>query len=340
MEEKERKGMFNLKRSLPVARLFVLALILTLFAAMAPGFGVVRAATVTVDSSAELMNALASAKPGDRIVLASGITFSGQFKATASGTASAPITLESADPSNKAVLKGNGTGSGYALQITGDYWNIRNVKVTNAQKGIMLDHANHNLLDAVEVYQIGDEGVHFRDGSSYNTLQNSYIHDTGKGQPGFGEGVYVGSDKGKWSTINPASDYNRVVNNTIGPNVTAEHIDIKEGSTGTVVSGNIFDGRGMTGDNYADSFIDVKGNDVTISSNVGYRNGNEVIADAFQVHQQVSGWGLNADFNGNTLYLDNASCYVVNAASGTSARAHNNIRSPKGNMYRGNVTQY
>lgn len=339
--------MFSPSRPIHVARLLVLTLILTVFPAIAPGFeasgsnvAIAAVRTVTVDTSAELTNALAAAQPGDRIVLAAGVTFSGQFKATTSGNASAPITLESANTANKAVLKGYGTGSGYALQITGDYWNIRNVKVTNAQKGIMLDHANHTLLDGVEVYQIGDEGVHFRDGSSHNTLQNSFIHDTGQRQPGYGEGVYVGSDKGKWSTINPAADYNRVVNNTIGPNVTAEHIDIKEGSTGTVVSGNIFDGRGMTGDNYADSFIDVKGNDVTISSNVGYRNGNGVIVDAFQVHQQVSGWGFNADFNGNTLYLDNSSCYVVNAASGTTARAHNNTRSPQGNMYRGNVTQY
>jgi hypothetical protein len=40
----------------------------------------------------------------------------------------------------------------------------------------------NNLITNVEVYNIGDEGVHFRDGSSYNTLDNSNIHDTGKYQ--------------------------------------------------------------------------------------------------------------------------------------------------------------
>lgn len=131
---------------------------------------------------------------------------------------------------------------------------------------------------------------------------------------------------------NAVADNNVITNNRIGPNVTAEHMDIKEGSTGTVVSFNTMNGTGISGANFADSFIDVKGNNASIHDNTANRNGNSIIVDAFQLHQQVSGWGLNADFYNNTVNLDNSTPYIDNAANGTSATAHNNTRNPSGNM--------
>ncbi|XOK63078.1 right-handed parallel beta-helix repeat-containing protein [Paenibacillus elgii] len=297
-----------------------------------------KAASVTCSTASCLTNALAQAAPGDVITLAAGVTFNGKFVAAANGTPTGKITLQSASPSNKAELNGGGTGSGYTLHVTGDHWVIKDLKITNAKKGIMLDHANYTLIDGAEVYQIGEEGVHYRDGSSYNTIRNSYLHDIGTVNPSFGEAIYVGSDKGKWGTFNAATNHNTIANNTIGPNVAAEHIDIKEGSTGTLVENNSFDGTGMSGANAADSFIDVKGNNDVIRGNIGYRNGNSKIKDAFQVHQRAAGWGQNASFTNNTVYLDNTTAYVVNAASGTTASASGNTRYPAGNMYTGSIT--
>ncbi|SDD58741.1 Right handed beta helix region [Paenibacillus sp. UNCCL117] len=296
------------------------------------------AASVTCSTSSCLQTALANAAPGDTITLAAGAQLNGNFVAAANGTAAAPITLQSASVSNKATLDGGGTGSGYTLHVTGDHWVIKNLKVKNAKKGIVLDHANYTLIDGAEVFQIGEEGVHYRDGSSNNTIQNSYIHDVGLVNAGFGEGVYVGSDQGKWSTFNKSTNDNRIVGNTIGPGVTAEHIDIKEGSERTLVENNIFNGTGISGANYADSFIDVKGNGDVIRGNTGYRNGNSKIVDAFQVHERVTGWGKNASFVDNVLHLDNSAAYVVNADAGATATASGNTRTPSGNMYKGNVT--
>ena len=47
--------------------------------------------------------------------------------------------------------------------------------------------------------------------------------------------------------------------NRIGPNVAAESIDIKEGTFDGVIRGNTFDGRGISGQNSADSWVDAKG---------------------------------------------------------------------------------
>lgn len=320
------------------SRLSCISTVLTLGSVLLSFPASSMAASVTCSTAACLKNALANASPGDVITLAAGVTFNGNFVAAANGTSTGKITLQSASSSNKAELNGGGTGSGYALHVTGDHWVIKDLKVTNAKKGIMLDHANYTLIDGAEVYQIGEEGVHYRDGSSYNTIRNSYVHDIGTVNPQYGEAIYVGSDKGKWGTFNAATNYNTIANNTLGPNVAAEHIDIKEGSTGTLVENNTFDGTGMSGANAADSFIDVKGNNDVIRNNTGYRNGNSSIKDAFQVHQRAAGWGQNASFTNNTVYLDNTTAYVVNAASGTTASASGNTRYPAGNMYNGSVT--
>ncbi|HEX7057936.1 MAG TPA: hypothetical protein VF260_12185, partial [Bacilli bacterium] len=118
-----------------------------------------QAATTTCGTVSCLQNALSGAQPGDVINLSAGVTFNGTFTASADGTSSSPITLQT-DSANPAVVDGGTISSGYALHITGDYWIVKNIKITDAKKGIMLDNANHTLIDGVEVYNIGEEGVH------------------------------------------------------------------------------------------------------------------------------------------------------------------------------------
>ncbi len=319
----------KLKKSVALAAI----LSLTAFAIPTPS----QAASVTCSTSSCLKSALANAQPGDVITLAAGATFTGNFVAAKNGTSSAKITIKGASSTNKPIINGGTTSSGYALHITGDYYDIRNVKVTNAKKGIMLDHANNTWIEYVDVYKIGEEGVHYRDGSSNNVIKNSTVQDTGLLNPEYGEGVYVGSDVGKWGSYKKETNNNRISYVTFGPNVRAEHIDIKEGSSRTTVEYCTFNGTGISGANYADSFMDVKGNDVVVKNNTGYRNNNSKIIDAFQVHERVSGWGKNASFTGNKVYLDNSTPYVVNAYSGATATASSNTRSPSGNMYKGSV---
>jgi hypothetical protein len=277
-------------------------------------------------------------QPGGRILLAPG-TYTGSFSSDVNGTANGAITITSQNPANPAILSGNAIGSGYCLQVTGDYWVIRDLKFTNAQKGIMLDNSNHTLITDVEVYNIGYEGVHFRDGSSYGTIQNSKIRDTGKANAGFGEGVYVGSAQSN-TTYNPNTHYNTIRNVEFGPGIAAEHIDIKERSIGTVVENSTFRGAGISGANFADSFIDIKGNDAVIRNNVFYSDNNAIIIDAIQLHEIIAGWGINADIHHNTFNIGNSAVYVVTSTGGTTARVSSNTRSPAGNMYRGNITQY
>ncbi len=225
-----------------------------------------------------------------------------KFYGTVEGNQQQPIILQAADPADPPVLTGTGTDSGYVMHITGDYWVLEHLLLTNAQKGIVLDNSNHTVLRSCEIANTGAEAVAIRDGSSYCLVQQCSIHDTGLVTPGYGEGVYIGSAYST-SGFDYKCDYNRV-DGCVFRNVAAEHVDVKEYTTGTEISGCTFHGEGMTGENYAGSFLDIAGNDCYVHDNTGYRDGNSKIVAAFELHEQVSGWGYHARFANNTLYMD------------------------------------
>ncbi|KAA3614654.1 MAG: T9SS C-terminal target domain-containing protein [Calditrichaeota bacterium] len=303
---------------------------------------------IRCSTAVQIQDAMKTAQPGDKIVIDPGVyvgstSTSGNSQAHFfggnSGTAENPIYILGANLSNKPVLKGESISSKYILYITGDYWNVQGLVLREGKKGIMLDHSNHTEIFNTEVDSIGEEAIHIRDGSSYNLISNCTITETGLYTPDFGEGVYFGSDVGKWDDFVKESDYNIVEYSMIGPNVRAESVDIKEGSTGNVVRNCVFYGEGITGANYSDSFIDAKGNYSIIRDNIAYRSNNPIITDAFQVHQRAIGWGLDNAFIGNEVYLDDANAYIVDVSSG-SAYVGNNTRHPEGNMYKGNYSEH
>lgn len=223
--------------------------------------------TVDVTDDRSLEQALEDVAPGDVIRLAAGRY--APIEIDESGTADAPVTLLGTDGS---VIDG-GDDKGYAVHLQeASHWQLVGFAVVGGGKGIVVDGGGSNVLDSLSVGETGDEAVHFRSSSSDNVVQRSRIHDTGLRQPQYGEGVYVGSAKSNWKKygVDGGPDLsmdNRVLENTF-ERITAENVDIKEETGGTIVARNAFDGSAVSGENYADSVVDVKGYDAQILDNV------------------------------------------------------------------------
>lgn len=286
--------------------------------------------TVSVSSTAQLKAALLNAQPGDLILLADG-TYTGPFIATVSGTASERITLCG---SRNAVLQTGSTSTlGFALSIRASYWTVKGFTVTTAQQGVAVEGGTRNEIVGLAVHGIGQEAIKLYKVSTYNTVRENRIYDTGLWNAEWGEGVYVGSYYGHWpqnSGGNPdASDHNQVLDNQFGPDVRAEHIDVKEGTTGGLIQGNHFDGRGMVrSQTWVDSWVEIKGNGYTVTGNTG----SVSLRDGFQAYEVLSGWGWNNTFasnvadvqstgygfrvDGNRGHVVRCSNQVTNAASG------------------------
>lgn len=253
--------------------------------------------TIRVSNADGLKTALQNARPGDTIIMADGI-YRGNFKSNTNGTAAAPITLVG---NRAAILDGGSTSRGYGFYMAHDYWVLDGFTIRNTLKGIMLDGVTNSVLQKLEVYQIGQEGIHFRTYSSDNILQHSWIHDTGIGRASWGEGIYIGTAVSNWGSYTggqpDSSNRNQILNNRVGPNVRAEMIDIKEGTTGTIVRNNTF----TSGSNLVvDSWVDVKGNNASVTNNTGYYASNSSFKVAVDVIVLMSGWGKNNIVSNNT----------------------------------------
>ena len=274
---------------------------------------------IVVDTVEEIRSALVSSRAGDVIEIADGeYLFDERLVASASGTASAPITMRG---TRAAVIRTKDVSDDYGLHVTGDHWRIEGLTFAHASKGIVLDGSLGTIIDGVEVHEIGDEGVHFRSCSSDGVLRNSFIHDTGRNSPQYGEGAYVGSANSNWSDyectdpvegVEEGDNTERVViENNVFEDITAEGIDLKEGTDSGRVSGNVFRRAGLSGENSADSAVDAKGNNWLIEDNVvsetdaqwsdeGELRPSE-FADGYQTHSVYDGYGTGNVFRNNLV---------------------------------------
>ncbi|WP_141975173.1 cellulose binding domain-containing protein [Saccharothrix saharensis] len=259
---------------------------------------------VDVSTAAHLQAALASAVPGQTIRMAAGV-YRGAFAITRPGTAAAPVTLTG--PVDAVLVNDGPSGAGpgcpvptpgwdpgYGLWLhDAPHWNLAGFTVRESKKGIVADNSHHTVIDRVRVHHVDEEAVHFRRSSADSVLRDSTISHTGLVQPGYGEAVYIGSAASNWDCHGNSGGVDRgdrvqVVGNRIGPGVTAEHVDVKEGTSGGVIRGNTFDGSGISGQNSADSWVDVKGTGYLVEGNTGTFAAPGVFANGYETHNPAT----------------------------------------------------
>lgn len=283
--------------------------------------------SINCNTIACIVDAMINAQPGDEIIIAPG-TYSppdkvnvggkaARFASANDGTAASPITVRAMDSNNPPILKGpDDIYDAYVMHITGDYWILKDLILEEGSKGLVFDNANFGIIENLEVRELGEEGIHLRDGSSNNLITNCKVYNVGRNKPGIGEGLYVGSDKNQHFDPDASDEenegtYNRDCHNntieycTVGPNVTAEGVDVKEGTTNTIIRNCKFFAEGITGENSADAFIDLKGTYAFVYNNEFFLDGSTIIASCIDFLDRGTGYNTgyrNAIFD-NTFNL-------------------------------------
>jgi hypothetical protein len=277
---------------------------------------------VSVSSASGLTSAINNAQPGDLIQLASG-TYTGRWTVTRSGTSASPIRL--CGPST-AVLNGGSYTAGTTIWLkSAKYWTISGVTVQNSLVAIAGTGASFNTIDGVTVTTTGQAGINLREFSKHNTIIHTRITDTGRSAHQYGEGVYIGTYSDMWCQRTGCqpdrSDSNMVYGNTIGPNVRADLVDIKDGTTGTIIRRNSFNGSGMVTDPSAPVWVVAAGNKMVVDSNTAV----QALSHGMKLWRKLSTWGNNNVFRANTMDVraSGYALYFQVSANGSVVRCDN-----------------
>ena len=252
------------------------------------------AATVNVATARELMAALAQAQPGTVIKLAPG-TYNEQINMTVNGTASNPIWV--CGP-RSAVINVGSIQDNHGIQITNSSnLVVAGMTVTNSLKGISVIRSNHVTVADTLVDNIGYEGIHVRAFSTDNTIVGNTIKNTGKRDPFYGEGIYIGTSDANWCAQTNCQPDNTDRTLLMANNISltgAQPIEVKEGTSNGIIRDNVIDGANAMP--RAEEWVKVKGNDWSIYNNTGKNS----TMHGFAVNGSVAGWGLRNVFFGNT----------------------------------------
>lgn len=269
------------------------------------------ARTVNVATMTQLKAAVEqNARPGDCILMADGVyqgSSGGYLRMTASGTADQPIRLIG---TRQAILDGGGTSvGGFHVQLNASYWVLEGFTVRNRMQGLQLSGSRGSVVRGLEIYNTGQEALSLWKQSTHNVVENNYIHDTGKRNAEYGEGIYLGMAPSKWSSLNGGrpdqTDYNVVRGNRIGPNVTSELIDAKEGTAWNQILGNTFNAKGQvwnSATHWVDSWVEINGDDYVVADNRGWGG----LRIAFQTYRGPNGWGNRTRYERNEIDLSTA----------------------------------
>jgi hypothetical protein len=330
------------------------ALVATLFFAPSVAF----CDTVTVSDYTELRKALAEATAGRIIKLNSGVyappSAPTQWPTLDGSVTTSPmfllhdvsnVTIEAAaaNPTSaqKPLLKAPSRTNNYVFygqRVHG--LKLKNLRMQNADKGAVIDRSDNVKIEGVEIFNTGTEGLHFRDGSDYAEVWNSSIAHTGMERADRGEGLYLCNDRKMWNSYYQPTpkvedrmqncDFAKIHNNTFGPNIGAEPIDIKEGTVGIRIYDNHFimkmDDAGLLATdvvNLPKYAIHMKGTEAIVDNNTfDFTGAVSTLQAAISVDQQLDddpalayihgyyNWAVNNKVTGN-----NSSHRVFKAAS-------------------------
>ncbi|WP_406370797.1 pectate lyase [Streptomyces sp. NBC_00647] len=134
-----------------------------------------QAATVVVDTTAELTSAISGATAGTVIQVRGGTYYpTATLQSTANGTSSSPVTL-TAYGSETVKIDGSSLPSGaWIFKLTADYWNVSNLTFQNSpDSAVVCQSCTGTTWNTVKTINGGDSGFTLTgDGTVNNTVKN------------------------------------------------------------------------------------------------------------------------------------------------------------------------
>jgi len=196
-------------------------------------------AEIIVNPGDNLQTVINNAGGGD-IIIVNGGNYSGTIH----------VQNRNFSQANPLIIKrGNGTphisgtgnyASGTTFRITNcSYLALDGFKLTGSLYGMYITQSDHIIVKNCEINDIGQEGIHARDGNQYLDILSNEIHHTGRrvDHEGWGEGMYIGSGSSAMSS------YIYIEGNEVYECGLGEGINVKPGDAEkiTIINNHLHD---------------------------------------------------------------------------------------------------
>ncbi|MFD7709970.1 pectate lyase [Streptomyces sp. NPDC059785] len=175
--------------------------------------GQAHAATVVVDTTAELTSAISSASAGTVIQVRAGTYYpTATLQSTTNGTSSNRIYLQ-AYGSETVKIDGSSLPDGdWIFKLTADYWNVSNITFQNSpDSAVVCTSCTGTVWSNIKTINGGDSGFTLTgDGTTNNTVKNidSYGHYDPANHGENADGIAVKYGSGTGNLITGARLYN------------------------------------------------------------------------------------------------------------------------------------
>lgn len=221
----------------------------------------------------------------------------------------APLVLKSFE-TGKVVISGSTFSKGCSIELINcSYIIIDGLIFTNSMWGIYIKSSDHIIIKRNEVFNTGQEGIHIGRSSIYVDVLANTIHDTGKFNPKWAEGVYVGSGSYSGNTFPDNCEYIWIEDNNIYETGKAEGINIKgECFHITVRNNRIHDIHPGTSEQYNQAGITVEGVANSLENNYRLDEKRDVWVEnntVCNVYNGYSDWNNGIMFFGTGVYILN-----------------------------------
>lgn len=258
---------------------------------------VAEARTIHIGLGDDLWGAIATAEPGDEIVVAAGTWSTKQSsgswlrKVTLKGVAGSPIVIRGEDGA-RPVIEGDPAGSQNIVNIGGEHYVWKGFEMRYGSHGLRVETSAHALFEDLEIHDVGDVGLSMNiTNNTYDdiTVRHVQIHHTAGDA---GECLYLGCNSDMCQVTNSVIEWNWC-HDTMAAG-QGDGIELKTGSSGNIIRHNVihdvkYPGITLYGTRGRGS-NEVYGNVIWNSAD----NGIQVVGDAY-VHDNLV---INSGANG------------------------------------------
>ncbi|WP_427923242.1 right-handed parallel beta-helix repeat-containing protein [Streptomyces sp. cg40] len=278
---------------------------LTLTTALALGTGLAvlpsqaQAATVVVDTTAELTSAISSATAGTVIQVRGGTYYpTATLQSTTNGTSSSPVTL-TAYGSETVKIDGSSLPSGsWIFKLTADYWNVSNITFQNSpDSAVVCQSCTGTNWNNVKTINGGDSGFTLTgDGTVNNAVKNldSYGNYDAATHGQNADGVAIKFGSGTGNLVTGARLYNN----------SDDGIDLWSFSSPVTIEHSWSFGNGVN--RWGDSAFEGNGN--------GYKLGGNGVTVAHVVNNSAAwgnaGNGFTENSNTGSIVINRTTAYA------------------------------